>query len=227
MHRGSSRDKENQSGNSRKSVTFDKPRLNKLVELKQKLNEIKDYEAKQLQSTNDLSQNSQQAINRAVSSKLNFHQKQPIFKNLPKIERELTANSLIERIQKANLTKNKKSQEVRDEVKDLIKKLVELEYENEEIDRKAEMRSLPSEDDYLKLSKFKKPNFYLPSWKKETEIFRDEAQEQLENSLFRCEDYLHRNQPVEITLPSVKLPANNCKCIDSLDYHNKRQSSCQ
>lgn len=49
------------------SSNLDQPRLNKLAELRKSLNEIKNYEAMILANTNDLSANSQQLVNRAVS----------------------------------------------------------------------------------------------------------------------------------------------------------------
>jgi hypothetical protein len=49
------------------SQTYHEPRLNKVVELSERLKELKMYEAMKLNSTKDLSQNSKEMVNREVS----------------------------------------------------------------------------------------------------------------------------------------------------------------
>lgn len=49
------------------SSNLDTPKLNRLAELRKTLNEIKNYDAKITGNTQDISENSQQLMNRAVS----------------------------------------------------------------------------------------------------------------------------------------------------------------
>lgn len=120
--------------------------------------------------------------------------------------------------------KNRKSQEVRDEIKDLVSKLVELEYQNEEMNRKAEYCPLPNEEEYLGFNKYKEVNFCLPIKKTETERFHKKVHEQIDKALFAREDYCTYNKQRDIT----KLARNRskeCNCINSADFYT-RHSMC-
>lgn len=64
---GVSSDSQETKNTATSSSQLDKPRLNKLAELRKTLNEIKNYEAKIVGNSQDISENSQQIMNRAVS----------------------------------------------------------------------------------------------------------------------------------------------------------------
>lgn len=166
-----------------------------------------------------------------MTSKLNFPPHQAVFRDLPKIEittsfPATTADNLIQQAAKITKEKNKKSQEVRDEVSELINKLVKLEYQNEEMNRKAETYALPNEDELLGFSKFKQPNFHMPNSKKETENFEKKIFEELHHSMFAHEDYLTSNRQFD---PEREARFNDrvkeCNCINSEDFY-KRHSQC-
>lgn len=116
--------------------------------------------------------------------------------------------------------KNRKSQEVRDDVKELIDKLVALEYQNEEMNRKAQYCPLPNEDELLGFNKFKQPNFHMPNSKKETENFEKKVHEDIHKSLFGHENYLRyglKFDPDEIINRENKFKdsVNTCNCLSS------------
>lgn len=155
---------------------------------------------------------------------MNFPLRESVFKDLPKIDDTNTAGHLIQRAVRKTKEKNRKAQEVRDEIKDLVNKLVELEYQNEEMNRKAEYCPLPNEEEYLGFNKFKEINFCLPNKKNETERFHKKVQKQVDDSLFACEDYLAYNQQRDTDIQR-KIRPKECNCINSADFYT-RHSMC-
>lgn len=152
-----------------------------------------------------------------VTSKLNYHMKDSVFNNLPKIDHTNTAENLIQRAIKRTKETNQKSNEVRDEIKELINKLVELEYKNEDMDRKTRYIALPNEDEFLGFKKFNEPNFALPSKKTETERFEKKVHHQLKKTIFGCEDYLANHHHKS---PCIRRNTKECNCINSHDFYN-------
>lgn len=135
-------------------------------------------------------------------------------------------DNLIQQTAKITKEKTQKSQEVRDEVNELINKLIGLEYENEDMERKVRSCSLPNEDELLGFNKFKQPNFHMPNSKKETENYEKKLHEELHHSMFACEDYLSTHRRFDPDQePRFKDSANKCKCLSSEDCYN-RPSQC-
>lgn len=77
------------------------------------------------------------------------------------------------------------------EINDLLRQLVDLEYEEKELtstDSKATSK-LIGEDEYFGLHKFKEPNFYLPTDKEDNENFIQDNIEKTNVQLFDHETY--------------------------------------
>lgn len=152
------------------------------------------------------------------TSKLNFPSNRPIFTDLPTLEDPIEPPSADHLIQRASAAtskikeKSKKSQEVGD----LITKLVALEYQNEELNRKERSNSLPNEDELLGFSKFKELK-HTVSNKKDQEDFERKVQEDLHHSLFARENYLNFDVQFD---PDRKSRVNGCNCLKSKKYYD-------
>jgi hypothetical protein len=103
---------------------------------------------------------------------------------------------------------------------------VALEYQNEEMNRKVQSCSLPNEDELLGFSKFKQPNFHMPTRQKEAENFEKKIHEELHHSLFAHEEYLSFNREFDPDQEQLfKDCVKECDCITAEDFY-KKHSQC-
>lgn len=146
--------------------------------------------------------------------------RQPVFKNLTKLEPDEkspdVARKLIQKSARkvAENSSMRKSLEVRNEIKDLINELVDLEYKESDADLMTKkLKHLPSEDDFLGLSKFSSPKLFLPNKKLETERYVESVQDSISQELFKVEEFLSVPEWQKPDKEVNNNPENNCKCL--------------
>ncbi|XP_070509243.1 centromere-associated protein E-like [Chironomus tepperi] len=191
------------------SKSLHEPRLNKLEYYRKILADLKKYTPKEI-NMNDVSKNTHDIINRAVSSKLNFPTTESVFKNLPKIEDESNkeTNRFMQKLQK----RSENSTKTKDDIQKLLNEMVEAEYENEEINKRKNV-SYKTVDEWLKINKFNEPFLKQPNVKSETEIYNEQLRKDLYRYLFSCDDYISSKVTFDPTSKPNVNKAKDCKCM--------------
>lgn len=88
--------------------------------------------------------------------------------------------------------------------------------------RTPQINQLPGEDDFLGLSKFSSPNFYVSKKKFETEEHLRQLEDDITEQLFKSDSYLD-NKPWEPPQNDPQPIANsNCKCLD--EFYNEHST---
>lgn len=201
------------------SKLFHEPRLNKLVELRKTLTDIKNYEARELKNMEDLSKGSQEFINRTVSSKLNFPHSQKVFKNLPKIYGD---DQIRQKSAPKRFDSNPKSGK-REEIQDYIRQMVEDEYKKEsEGGERRGYVNLAGEDEMLGLKKYE-PYIVLPNKRTEFQRYHDSMINDLYHTLFNSDDYRSHQIKFIPSLEKKEKAVKDCKCLN--DFYT-RHSMC-
>lgn len=150
-----------------------------------------------------------------------------MFKNLVKLEPDEKnpgfARKLIQKSARkvAENSTMRKSLEVRNEIKDLINELVGLEFKESDIDLMTKrLQNLPSEDDFLGLSKFSSPNILLPNKKLESQRYIESVQDSTSQELFKVEEFLGFPKWQKPDKEVNNDPESNCKCLNEFYSHH-------
>jgi len=74
------------------------------------------------------------------------------------------------------------------------------------------MHKLPSDYEFSGISKFSKPQFFLPNKRDETQRFLDKIRDEVEQNLFDSKDLLKDLKEPELELNNNEIE-NSCKCL--------------
>lgn len=158
-----------------------------------------------------------------MSKKLNFPPKQQLYKNLPSIyaeARTVEANKVLKDTHTKIRDSRNKSRS--NEIDDMLKKLVSLEYEEKYLENKIPQtnhRYMPGEDDYLGLNKFRQMKLYHTSEKEDDEQFQ---QMNYNNCLIATSksDEFDNFIPMHRRPPLGKINDYDCNCFEYYERKN-------
>ncbi|CRK86491.1 CLUMA_CG000263, isoform A [Clunio marinus] len=210
---------------------YHEPRLNKIEDIKRKLEEVKVFESK-ICDLKELRRSTEVLINRKVSTKLNFPFSQPIYKNLIKLDdteahkdNTSKADNIIKKTTKrvTDSGSKKEDEEIRKEVNDMINDLVDMEYNESD----EELIKMPGEESYLGFSNHSKVQVRKVNDKIDTERYRDSLNVEVNHEFFESDEYM-KVKPFEKTdkkfyddkksAPPTE-PVSLCECISG--YYSK------
>lgn len=112
---------------------------------------------------------------------------------------------------------SQRSLEIREEINKLINDLVEVEYKEADkgILEQPKMHKLPSDDEFLGMSKFSKPHFIMPNKRDETQRFIDRIRDEVEQELFSSKLFQKDQEDQEPEPePNNNNIENSCKCLE-------------
>jgi len=142
--------------------------------------------------------------------------KESIYKNLPKIfddEGKEKASVMIQHTTR-KVTASSIKDEMQPEIDQLVRELVELEYE--ERDKKymvPQLRRFPGEDVFLGFSKFSGQSFLLPSKRLEAKFFADSVYDGI------SKEFIETNEEQCYGKMQMKSADTSCVCLQ--DFHTK------
>lgn len=158
-----------------------------------------------------------------MSSKLNFPTNHAIYKDLPELDESYVASQMIRKTV-TKTQESKKFHELRGEVNELINQLVELEYKNEELNKKNRLLHLPMEDEFLGLNVFNELPQQVPNVKTETQRFYEATQKDLYQNLFQSDNYLSNRIKHDFSTrkETDKIIDKTCNCLQ--DFYTQHAS---
>ncbi|KAG5675583.1 hypothetical protein PVAND_005477 [Polypedilum vanderplanki] len=209
---------EQSNNNEADSKIFHQPRINKLSDMRRTLNEIKNYEARELTSIDDLNKKTQDCINRAATSKLNFPSTQSVFKNLPPLNDDIPQRQFNPQKHSKHVNSSSNKIDKREEIIKYIKAMTIEEAKNRnDKDDQRDIINLPNEDEYLGIKRVDSfPQLMMPKRKTETKNYQEKIMKDLYENTF-CSDNYSSKSVKFVSPPLQKYKAthneNKCRCL--------------